>query len=230
MKTRHFIGTMSLCIPFAALEVVLVSHAPWWNPPRTTLLTWSFVVIVLGLPLALWMANGKRLAFFLTATFGAVWCLCSVGLAIHSNNIPLGFFSLALSLFWTGFVILLHRAMGRPYLNPNQKWYQGTPEPIVGLHCALKQNNQTVHLSVSRLDRDGAFLFSSQQQKILLKKKGHADLIFQFRNKEVHCRGEIAKILTDPIGAGFRFVGMTADMQKKLGDFIAVLRGEGYVP
>jgi hypothetical protein len=55
------------------------------------------------------------------------------------------------------------------------------------------------------------------------------DLVFDFRNRELRCRGRMARAVPDRMGAGFRFVELGADARKEVGDFVENLRGEGYV-
>jgi hypothetical protein len=92
---------------------------------------------------------------------------------------------------------------------------------------------------LSRLDREGAFLFSSAEAgshfttRQELAGLGNSEIRLCFKDKTVTCKGKVMRLLdrhpTEGVGVGMQFCSMTPDMRKELNDFIEILRGEGYV-
>jgi hypothetical protein len=126
--------------------------------------------------------------------------------------------------------------MDRAFFNPKLKWYQGLPKPIPGLKCVVRHGDHERELRVGRIGADGAFLFSNGavltdliDWKLRHRSRVKTELNFIFRNRQVHCQGLPVRVLEGNQGAGFQFCGMTPDTLKEMGDFIEVLRGEGYV-
>ena len=89
-----------LCLFLAALEIVLISRAPWWNLPYESIGIWCGALLMITLPLAVWMGSGRRWALYLTGFFGLTWCLLTIAVAVFSKNFWLGVFSLVLSVLW----------------------------------------------------------------------------------------------------------------------------------
>lgn len=211
---------MALCIPIAAAQAVLLNESILWSLlPALALISLAFLV-----------SRGMRPSLTLFNVLAISWSLGSLLLALHLQSIAMGFLTLLLSSYSFLSALALRSALNQSYIDPKMKWYQGSPQAIHGLKCELKNLETTLELSVSQLDRVGAFIFSPSLQEIDWNKKNTSEMIFRFKNKEVHCKGKPARILKTRIGAGYRFSEMTVDMQKKLGDFVEALRGEGYVP
>ena len=218
-----------LCIPLAAVETIIASRAPWWKLPHQSIEIWCLVACAVIAPLAAWMSRGKRWALHLTAIFAVLWCILSVLMAVQRRNISLGFFTLMLMMFWGGLWIWLRHEMGRSFFDPELSWFQGLPKSIPGLQCHLPKGDQKTQLRVSRLDKSGAFLFSTTDPMGAVSPGQRAELTFSFRDRQVRCWGLPIRVLERNMGAGFQFSGMTSDNQKELGDFVETLRGEGYV-
>jgi hypothetical protein len=228
-----------LCVPLAALETVIAARAPWWRLPYDRITLWSTAVALLCLPQAAWLARGRPWALKLSAAFSLLWCTLSGWFALRTENSNLGFFTLGLTLFLGGILIWIRRELSRSYFDPAMAWYQGLPMPIPGLTCELVHGDITEEFSVSRVDRDGAFLF----HRNILGPTGetslegptwmdaYVELRFRFRDRDVRCTATPVRALEreQGMGAGFRFANPSADTRKEIGDFVEHLRGEGYV-
>jgi hypothetical protein len=231
-KLRVVTAMMALWIPIAALEVIIISRAPWWNLPWQAIQLWTVAATLLCVPLALSILAGKRWSLYLTGILGALWCVLSGWIALRNENPSLGFFTLLLILLWLIHLLWIHHEMGRSYLDPHLPWFQGLPQAISGLECELNPGAEnSARLRASRLDLDGVFAFSGQNETAMPALNGSkfSDLIFRFKDREVRCRGKIISALSGNQGFGFQFMELAPDARKELGDFIEMMRGEGYV-
>jgi len=230
IRLRVVTGLMGLCIPIAALQSIVVTRAPWWQLPYRTIEIWSVAVALICIPLVIWMIRGKKWALSLCGAFAVFWCTLSAWVAYRTSNPSLGFFTLFLTLFWSGLFFWLKYEMGRSFFDPQLCWYQTLPQAIPGVKCSLQvREGERVDFRVSRLDLDGTFVFSDAKQVSSAREKSVVEMIFTFREHEVRCHGTLIRSLQKNSGAGFQFQKMTPDAQKKLGDFVEVLRGEGHV-
>jgi hypothetical protein len=119
--------------------------------------------------------------------------------------------------------------MGRSFFDPRMAWYQGLPVPIPSLTCEL----QGAEFRVSRIDRDGAFLYRkrgpfAEAEPAAFAPKGPLSARFRFRDLEVECSGDPVTVIEPGAGVGIRFSRMAPDSRKKLGDFVELLEGEGH--
>ncbi len=227
LSLRVATSMLALSVPLVALELIIHARQPWWNLPYTSLQGWGVGVGIVCALLAYWTLAMKRWALPLMASIAVIWCCVSLTLTIRSENIALGFFTLFISMFWIGVYFWLDRELDRSFLNSRKTWYQGLPEPIAGLLCDVPSAAQ--HLRVSRIDQDGAFVFSKYADKI--ENLGQVtELVFNYRNRQIRCMGKPVSILDGEVGFGFQFQHVSVDAKKNLGDFIEVLRGEGHVP
>jgi hypothetical protein len=231
LRLRVATALLVLCVPVAAIETIVVTRAPWWKLPYSTMQIWCAAVALICLPLAGWMAAGKRWGLSLTAIFAAVWCVLSAWVAIRNRNPSLGFFTLFLTAYWVAVIAWIRHEMGRSFFDPRLAWYQGLPKPIPALTCELVQGGARAEARVSRLDEDGVFLFLPPGIPALapLQKAQPVELAFRYRDREVRCRGLPVCALAADAGAGFQFQGLTPDTRKQLADFVEMLRGEGHV-
>lgn len=225
VRLRMAIALMAFCIPIAVAETLVVTQAHWWNLPLSTIRLWTMAVISICIPLMFWLAAGKRWALALTALFGGAWCALSAWVAWRNGNPALGFFTLFLSFFWLSVFFWLRQEMGRTFLDSGLRWFQGLPSAIPGLDCEIEAESG---LRVSRMDENGAFVFSRDSHKIAKAEKTR-EMTFAFRGRGIRCTGRTVSVLKDRVGLGFQFSGMTADGKKELGDFVESLRGEGHV-
>ena len=228
-RFRVATGLLLLCVPLAAVETIIVSRAPWWKLPHQSIEAYSLATALLIAPLAAWMAHGKKWALNLTAVLAVFWCILSVWLSVQRRNTSLGFFTILLMIFWSGLWFWLRHEMGRSFFDPELSWFQGLPKAIPGLECHIIKGGSNEGLRVSRLDRNGAFLFSTSNPLGPVSAGQKAELAFSFRDRQVRCWGLPIRVLERNMGAGFQFSGMSSDSQKELGDFVETLRGEGYV-
>jgi hypothetical protein len=54
-------------------------------------------------------------------------------------------------------------------------------------------------------------------------------MAFYFRDRQIECQGRPILSLGQGGGGGIQFLGATDDLNKDIGDFVELLRGEGYV-
>ena len=222
------------CVPLVAIQTILVSRAPWWNLPYDSIGIWSMAIGLIVFPLAVWITNGRRFALKVTAVFAGVWVFVSVILAIRTGNFWLGLFTLIQILYFGGGLTWIRRESDRSYFDPRMEWYQGSPKPIPGLECELLQRS----LRVCRIDRDGAFVFLSPRGREgdqgrtepleELRPRKPLTAVFSFRDRRVECTGKPVRVLDGGRGVGIRFQELGLAGRRSLGDFVELLRGEGY--
>ena len=56
-----------------------------------------------------------------------------------------------------------------------------------------------------------------------------AELVFKFRERQIKCQGVPVRSFGTGVGVGLQFSKVLPDARKDLGDFVELLRGEGYV-
>lgn len=221
-----------------AIEIAIAFRSPWWSLPLRTMGLWSLAVTLLLLPLSIWMAHGKTWALRTTGAIAVIWCTVTAAFAVWTQNFWLGFFNLGLCLFWWVLFSWLKREMTRSFFDPNLRWYQGLPKAIPKLECEVIARNPRVKgkgirqvFQVSRMDREGAFLFSRKRNADVMRSlsRGRAKLNFNFYDKKISVRGVPVRVFDHGLGFGYRFVPKDSDHAKNLGDFIEKLQGEGYV-
>jgi hypothetical protein len=214
---------------------VVATRAPWWNLPYRKIALWSLSAILIYLPISIWLSQGRKWAIGVCAAFSAVWCLGSVWTAVRLQHPLLGYYTVILLLYFSAVIAWLRHEISRSFFDPQLKWYQGLPRPIPGLYCELVLGDRKADFRVSRIDREGAFLFSEGRkgEEILplelARLGGKPDLVFHFRDRELKCQGHAMRVLSEGLGVGLQFVGLTPDVRKQMGDFVELLQGEGYV-
>lgn len=231
-----------LSIPLAAVEVLVVSRAPWWRLPYPEMLFWSLVAASFVVPIALWLKQARPWAFSSAFALACVWTLLSGWVSIRMRRPGLAYFSIALAGYFVAVLSVFRRELSRSFLDPRIRWYQGLPRKIPGLRCHLTTEFGQVAFDVSRFDSEGAFVFRERadgpdqaSRSAVAWLQGAAsgsakipELAFVFRDREVRCKGELRRALRRGIGGGIEFKGLSPDARKELGDFVENLRGEGY--
>jgi len=144
----------------------------------------------------------------------------------------LGFLVIFTGVFFGLLTSWVRYELGRSFFDPEMSWFEGSPRSIPALSCDLiiadkgDKGEKRLHMKVSRLDEEGAFVFG----KRIPKARQKAELVFRFRDREIHCMGlPMIAFKRAGEGMGFFFDRATPDQKKDLGDFIETLRGEGYV-
>ncbi len=153
------------------------------------------------------------------------------------RNPNLAFFTLLLVGYWGGLLIWLKREISRSFFDPRLRWFHGLPKPIAGLTCEISigggssGEERTVSFGVCRIDQEGAFVFKdlAPLESAEISRSTPSTLNFQFRERRIRCQGTLVRLMQDKLGAGFQFGNMSPDQHKQLGDFVEILRGEGYV-
>lgn len=228
-KLRLAVATLVLTVPLAVLEAKIALKMPWWRVPTQTIAIWASSMVLIFLPLGAWMLQGRRWALALTRHMASLWCLLSVFLGLNTQNPSLFFFILLLVGYWLVMLQWLRLEMGRSFFNPRTRWYEGLPKAIAALKCQLAQGEHRAELQVSRMDLEGAFVFSKKKGLGPVDLAQPATLHFSFRDRQVSCEGRPVVVLSRNLGAGFEFRDLSMDNKKDLGDFVEILRGEGYV-
>lgn len=230
-----------LSVPLVSLETVLVTRAPYWDLPLEVIQFWALGVGLIVFPLIVWLNQGRRWALHLIGLFGVLWCLASCVLAVRLRSFWMAFFTVGLSFFWLSIYHWIRFEMNRSFFDPMMSWYQGLPRAIPRLSCELKviaakqespDNQKKFDLKVTRLDQDGAFLFSERRNGLthpLPIHKQKLEMTYRFDDRQVKCQGYPVRKLDMAGGIGVRFAFMNSDQTKDLWDFVERLRGEGYV-
>jgi hypothetical protein len=227
VRLRFATAALFLSAPMAAVETILVTRAPWWRLPYRALEIWTCIVILIFFPITVWLLKGKRWSLIAVRAFSITWVALSAWVAIRTHNPTLGFFTVILMLFFLSLTRWLDREISRSFFDPQLRWYQRVPKPIAGLKCHVILGSNTLEMKVSRIDGEGAFLFTEKSESDPIWKA--AQLRFSFRDRHIFCEGKPIRSLVRAVGAGFYFTQMSPDRKKELNDFIEVLRGEGYV-
>jgi hypothetical protein len=200
---------------------------------------WALTFALISIPLMDWIMSAKKWALNLCALFAGVWIFSSFWMTLQIDYPQLGFFTLFLFLYFVILLMSLKYEMGRSFFDPGLRWYQGMPKPIPGLKCRINKletrSEKSGDLDVCRLDQDGVFLFySTKEGKLtgLLPSffvERRLKITFYFRDTQVECQGTPILSLNNGTGAGIQFLGAGDDQNKDMGDFVELLRGEGYV-
>jgi hypothetical protein len=242
-RLRWAVLALLIAIPLISVEVAIVARAPIWKLPYQNISYWALTFTLITIPLMVWITAAKKWALNLCGAFAGLWILASSWMAFHMGYPQLVFFTLVLFLFFSGVLLALKHEMSRSFFDPELAWYQGMPKPIPGLRCQLslvdkgkdKSKDRSVDLDVCRLDQDGAFLFCPAQDSESLSllpdllTQPRLGMIFYFRDRQVECQGAPILALNQRTGAGIQFLGASDDLGKDMGDFVELLRGEGYV-
>jgi len=236
---RWVAAALFLTVPISALQAALISRAPWWRLPVQTVATATGITFVLSAIVGIAATQGWRWSVRLAATWGGVWVLLSAWVALRMAYPAEGFFTLFLGVFFALYVTWQRGEMGRSYFEPQiipLSWYHGLPKSIPGLKCELIRESDKLDFEVSRMDREGAFVFAKNMNDKsafeVFKAGMKVAVIFNFRGREVRCEGFPIRTLrrgTGRLGAGLRFCALSPDRRKELGDFVESIRGEGYV-
>lgn len=227
-------STLLLSIPLAAIQNIILTRAPWWKLPIRNMLIGSGAVALICIPIILWLIQGRRWAYRLAMILAYAWALVTGWVAIRLHHSSMGFFAVFLLFFFIGILFILRQEIGRSFFDPRMRWYEGLPKPIPGVSCQLSLEGRRQVCRVCRLDEEGAFIYgcntdSGLQPVPALVSDEILELIFEFRDRQIRCSGIPVCYLGGQIGAGFQFREVSSDKKKELGDFIAGLRGEGYV-
>jgi hypothetical protein len=181
------------------------------------------------------MMGAKKWAYFITAGLAALWFISSAWVSIRMRYPTLGFYTLILLAFFLLELLWLKIELQRSFFDPQLTWYQGLPKPIPGLKCELLLGEKPIDMRVSRIDTEGAFIFSLGRVteipgvlSVLVDRK-KLEMSFVFRDRKITCQGSPTLALDRGVGGGIQFFGVSSDLKKEIGDFIEVLQGEGYV-
>jgi hypothetical protein len=233
-ELRVVTGALGFVTLFAILQAFLAAKAAWWSLPLSVVWTHLGVSAVLWISISILMIRGKSWALQILKWLFIAWNLSIFFIAVSQRNFILGIFLIALGAYCSLIYSLIRTEMNRSYFNPGLSWYQQMPQLISGLECEWvgrpneKETARKLKFRVSQLDEAGAFLYSgSENVSSSILPRGKA--VFSHRGNQVECDGRIIRFGKTENSIGIRFVEMSADVQKDLGDFVEYLRGEGYV-
>lgn len=235
LRLKTAASTLLLCAPLVAIEVIIATRSPIWRLPYRGMGYWSLSYFLVSVLLIFGLFRAQKWAFPTTAVFFSGWLIASVWVALATHHPLLGFYSIFLLAFFTLELTWLHTELSRSFIDPELHWYQGLPKGIPGLSCSLDAGGRPLHLKVSRMDQDGVFLYATPKDQdstllldILLQHK-QVELTLCFEQNEVTCKGAPIVTIADGAGAGIQFLTHSADLRKNIGDFVEILRGQGYV-
>ncbi len=230
---RAAASLLLLSIPLAGIQVMLGTRALWWRPPVRELAIACGVALLLSVPTTLALLRGRRTAWSVAVTFAIFWLIASLALAVRESHTVMGYFTLLLAGFLYVTLNWIRFELARSFLDPRQAWYQGLPKGIAGLGCKVGAKGEMGDFRVCRIDSEGAFVFApatgAASSAALVGFIEPVDLTFSFRDHEIKCRGAARARLASGSGTGFQFVDLSPDLGKEIGDFVEMLRGEGYV-
>jgi hypothetical protein len=233
-KLRLSSALLLLAVPAVAFQSVIVARAPWWRLPVQSIEIRCATAALLALPLALWIQAGKRWALGLGCALIAAWVAGSGVLAVRAQQPAMGFFTLFLIVCFGGVLSWVDRELERSFFDPQIRWFQKLPKPIPGLSCEMSKGGAGQALEpfrVCRMDEEGAFLYREPRSgpATSFGRKETLTLRFSFRGRQVEATAVPVRDLRGGLGVGVQFKDLPADSFKNIGDFVELLRGEGYV-
>ncbi len=222
-------------VPLAVFESVVVTRSPWWRIPVESMKASGLLAFVLFAPLALTLLRARRWALTVSTILALIWCAGTAWMAVRDKNTSLGFFLLGLVTYWIVQLYWVKFELGRSFLDPGFRWFQGVPEAIPGLKAMVGRGSNGQTFKVSRIDQDGAYLFfreTAVETFVAIDPKIVTQVSLAFRNRQLSFDGRWVSLFDRGQGArgmGLQFEGLSPDAKKDLGDFIESLRGEGHV-
>jgi len=243
LRLKMGVSLLLLAIPLVALHIALVQRAPWWRLPHQDMAIASGLLSLVLLPIMYFIALGKNWALRTAIILSSVWVIISGIIALKAHDPALGFFSVFLICFAMTVFFWISKEMNRSYFDSGSEWYQGLPVAIPQISCSIgfEQSSERnapdliwKKCRIARIDEEGAFLFCDQaafgrDSLPEIKKSVTVEMIFSHENRSFRCQGKPIRLLRNNLGVGLRFVGLTPDTSKELGDWVERLRGQGYV-
>jgi hypothetical protein len=219
-----------LFIPVMGLQVAIASQSPWWNLPWPRIGLWCLAVFLILFPLVRWMASGRAWAVQVSRVFGLMWVLGDIYLAIELPLLWMGIFALALALAVTFLTQWVRIEQQKSFVDSGARWYEGYPKALPGVKALIEVPEGEVEFRVSRVSRDGIFVFSEAPQMTgwSERRRELVKLRLEGAEQAMDLSVRFAHDFRDGLGGGLRFDGLSADQRKRLGDFVEQLKGEGY--
>ena len=214
-------------VPFVIVQDILLSHAPWWDIPWHHVEVVVLLALLMICPFLFWIAKGRRWAIPLLGVSGLIWVFGLTLVVIFQKHFWLGIFVCCLGLYEISIWDWIRQELSRSYLDPRLRWWQGTPLSIPNVECFL-QSAPNRRCKVARLDMEGIFFFGPLEDVKALSRKKRIEFLLRFRGMEVHCKGVPVSRLSETPGIGARFVKLSLDDKKELGDMINKIQGGGY--
>ncbi|MCM0604716.1 MAG: hypothetical protein KA715_01360 [Xanthomonadaceae bacterium] len=226
----------SLIVPLLALSQYLsYVDVDLWLLLRSPILLrlvsfYLFSILLIAFGIHYLLSKRKMWAYGVYFLLGlAPWSLLSVLLVIKNSSFAVAIsnlMSLAFIVATGGFWI---KYFSKSFYDSGRRWYQGAPHPIPGVNCVA---GETVW-RVSRLDREGAYVFLDRAKPIEFRASGKEvqkpyELSFEYRHEKIDIPAVLVHQSVAFTGFGFRFKVNDADLRKDLGDFIEKMRGYGY--
>lgn len=235
-RLKLAVSSLLFSIPLLILEVIIVRRLPWWSLPYQHIVSWASALALVLSFLSYHLMKARKWAFHLTQLWAVIWVFWSIWLTFKLQIPSLGFFSALLLFYWSITLIQLKAEMRKAFFDPQLPWYQSLPKPIPGLLCEVSSGSLRMKVQVSRIDQNGAFIFSNETQQketreAWMQVSGckKINLCLQFRSQTVSCPGIPTLLLSRAHGLGVQFGKRSLDSKKEISDFIEALRAEGYV-
>lgn len=225
--SHFFLFIISLSVPLLSLgQYLSFVDVDFWLLLRSPVLlqivsSYFLGVMVLSFGLHFFLSRRKTWAYVVYFFVEVVlWGLVSIALVIKKSSFSVAIANLAVLAFIisTGSVWMRHYS--KSFFDSGRRWFEGTPSPIPGVNCVANG----AHWKVSRLDREGAYVFLDEPRPLEFK----GQLQFAYRGLKVDVPAVLVHQSKDFTGFGFRFKFNDADLRKDLGDFIEKMRGYGY--
>jgi hypothetical protein len=218
------VASVWISVPLAALTTALAPGHGVLRLLRLSLGWPCWVAVLVSVFSTLAILHGKKSGVFFAAGVWAATLAWGFLAALRFHDAGFGLYLIAVSALIFSWASWTLHELGRSFFDPQLHWFQGLPKPLPCVSCEISSSI----VQVSRLDREGAFVFSSRgavPEEI-------GPITFLFRDRRINCNGIAVRTL-DRVrrrsGVGIQFNGMSADSKKNLGDFVESLKGEGYV-
>jgi len=191
-----------------------------------TVLIYYLAVSLLSILIHVFLKRTKLLAIRIW-WLGVVspWLLISIGLVFKQTTFWIAISALMVLAYLIASSYYWWNEYSRSFIKPARAWYQGLPWLIPSLECRVQEGI----FKVSRMDREGVYLFSKESLKVALNTQQAQELVFSLGgNHSIKLKGRVLHRASDFYGYGVKFLFDSMDEQKDLGDFIERLKGLGY--
>lgn len=220
-------ASLFVMVPLSVVTAGVFSTHVWWDLPIGELRFVGFVVLLLVAPLSWRLMMGRRGALESLAVVLGFLCLFLAFRALLMRGTLQGVWTLTLSGLCLGLLAWIRRELSAPYFDPRMGWFTGLPSKLVSVDARWMDRDHPV--SVARLGRSGAFVFSSVGSPPGVPL---GELELSFRERKVRLTGSVVRQFSHPgagWGAGFRFDPLAPDAKKDFGDFLNAIRAEGHI-
>jgi hypothetical protein len=218
-------------VPLAVVTAGVFSRHVWWDLPMREVSLAGWLALGAAAPLAWRIIMGRRgsleTAAVVFSLFGAVLVLRALVL----RGTLQGVWSLTVMAILLSVWMWIRRELSQPYFDPRMGWFVGVPRPIAGLRAEVQceePGSSPVSMKVTRLGFSGVFAFAEGPARHL---STEPSLELSFKDRKVRLKGQVVRHflhLGSGWGLGVRFLPLSPDQKKDLGDFVNAIRSEGH--